>query len=50
MWRQDIAPKEVLGLIAAFNTVNAIASTKSAIDIADETVRPDISGKFGFGF
>ena len=50
MWRQDIAPKEVLGLIAAFNTVNAIASTKSAIDIADETVRPDISGKLALAF
>lgn len=50
MQRQDIAPKEVLGLIAAFNTVNAIASTKSAIDIADETVRPDISGKLALAF
>lgn len=50
MWRQDIAPKEVLGLIAAFNTVNAITSTKSAIDIADETVRPDISGKLALAF
>lgn len=50
MWRQDIAPKEVLGLIAAFNTVNTIASTKSAIDIADETVRPDISGKLALAF
>lgn len=50
MWRQDIAPKEALGLIAAFNTVNAIASTKSAIDIADETVRPDISGKLALAF